>query len=90
MRRYGKKERFFDEGEGVSMTLLKEYGSFILGLILIIGGFFSFTFTGIAEQLSGTDITRHYLLVALGFVLISLGIVSMYFFTREDTKKSSR
>jgi cytochrome c biogenesis protein CcdA len=90
MRSYEKKESFFYESEDVSMTFLKEYGSFILGLILIIGGFLSFTFTGIAEQFSGTDVTRHYLLVVLGFVLISLGIVSMHFFTREDTKKSSR
>ncbi len=62
---------------------LKSFGFLILGLLLIIGGFLSFASIGITYQFFGGDITRHYLLVTLGFVLIILGIISMYFFVKK-------
>jgi uncharacterized membrane protein YraQ (UPF0718 family) len=68
------------------LEFLKEFGSFILGFILIIGGCLSFVSTGIITQLFGTNVTLHYLLVVLGFILIISGVISMYFFTRKDKK----
>ncbi len=70
------------------MTKIKELGSFILGLILIIGGFLSFASIPIISQ-QKIDINVN-LLIALGFILIVLGSISMYFFIKtEDKKKKS-
>ncbi|KYK21501.1 hypothetical protein AYK25_03390 [Thermoplasmatales archaeon SM1-50] len=75
-----------DEGNYVILEFLKEFGIFILGLILILGGFLSFALIGITLQQFGNNITRHYLLVGLGLILIIFGIISMYFFTTKDRK----
>ena len=72
----------------MSMTNLKDLGIFILGLILIIGGFLSFVSIPIATQ-QDIDININFV-NALGSILIALGIISMYFFIKtEDKKKKS-
>jgi cytochrome c biogenesis protein CcdA len=68
------------------LEFLKEFRSFILGLIFIIGGFLSFSLIGITLQLFGENMIRHYLLVAIGLILIIFGIISMYFFIKKDGK----
>jgi cytochrome c biogenesis protein CcdA len=72
------------------LEFLKEFRSFILGLIFIIAGFLSFSLIGITLQLFGENIIRHYLLVAIGFILIIFGIISMYFFIKKDGKSLSK
>jgi cytochrome c biogenesis protein CcdA len=72
------------------LEFLKEFRSFILGLIFIIGGFLSFSLIGITLQLFGENMIRHYLLVAIGFILIIFGIISMYFFIKKDGKSLSK
>lgn len=67
------------------MKYLKDLGVFILGLILIIGGFLSFVSIGVISQYD-IDININ-LPVALGFILIILGIISMYFFVITEDKK---
>jgi len=69
------------------MSKLKEVVEFLLGLILIIGGFLSFVSTVITAKLWGVDITRHNLLVSIGCILIFLGSICMYFFVIIDAKK---
>ena len=67
------------------MSKLKEVGSFILGLILVIGGFLSFVSIPITTQ-QDIDINLN-LLIALGCFLIFLGIISLYFFIGTEDKK---
>ena len=67
------------------MTNLKELGSFILGLILIIGGFLSFVSIPVTTQ-KDVNINVN-LLIALGCILIVLGSISMYFFIKTEDKK---
>lgn len=69
------------------MVNLKEVGSFFLGLILIIGGFISFVSTVITAKLWGVDLSRHNLLVAIGFILIFIGSIFMYIFLKIGSKK---
>lgn len=73
-----------DEGAEVQLRFPKGFKSMILGLCLIISGFLSFASIGITMELFGEDITRHYRLVLLGFILIIFGIVSTYFFIRKE------
>ena len=67
------------------MSKLKDLGLFIIGLILIIGGFLSFLSIPITTQ-QDININPNYL-TAIGFILIFLGTMSMYFFIRTDDKK---
>ena len=69
----------------MSMTKLKELGIFILGLILIIGGFLSLVTIPIATQ-QDVDININFV-NALAIILIVLGIISMYFFIKTENKK---
>jgi len=67
------------------MSKLKGAGSFILGLILVIGGFLSFVSIPITTQ-QDIDINLN-LLIALGCFLIFLGVISLYFFIKTEDKK---
>ena len=67
------------------MSKIKELGSFILGLALIIGGFLSFVSIPITTQ-QNIDINLN-LITALGCLLIFLGIISLYFFIKTEDKK---
>ena len=67
------------------MTKIKELGSFILGLILIIGGFVSFASIPVVTQRK-IDIDVN-ILTALGLALLVLGSISMYFFLKTEDKK---
>jgi len=70
------------------MSQFKDFGIFILGLILIIGGFLSFVSIPIVAQ-RGIEMNFN-ILIATGCILIILGAVSMYFFLQtEDKKKKS-
>ena len=67
------------------MTKLKELGSFILGLILIIGGLLSFISIPVTTQREiNIDVN---ILIALGITLLVLGTISMYFFLKTEDKK---
>jgi len=68
------------------MSKLKELGSFILGLILVIGGFLSFVSIPITTQ-QDIDINLN-LLIALGCFLIF--IISLYFFIKTEDKKKKK
>jgi drug/metabolite transporter (DMT)-like permease len=67
------------------MTKIKELGSFILGLILIIGGLISFVSIPVITQRE-VDINVN-ILTALGLILLVLGSISMYFFLKTEDKK---
>lgn len=70
------------------MSQLKDFGIFVIGLILIIGGFLSFVSIPVVAH-RGIDMNYN-ILIATGCVLIVLGSVSMYFFLQtEDKKKKS-
>jgi len=68
------------------MSKMKDFGIFLLGLILIIGGLLFFiSIAPVAQQ--NPDFNFN-LLIASGCVLIFLGSVAMYFFIKtEDMKK---
>ena len=65
------------------MTLLRELGSFLLGLICIIGGLLAYASIGIVTDIYGANITFHYILVGSGSVLIILGAIFMYLFIKK-------
>ena len=67
------------------MSKLKDLGLFILGLILILGGFLSFVSIPITTQQDVNINFNH--LIALGCILIILGTISMYFFIKTEDKK---
>ena len=72
----------------LTMSKLKDFGIFVLGLILIICGFLSFVSIPVVAH-RGIDMNYN-ILIATGCVLIILGSVSMYFFLQtEDKKKKS-
>lgn len=63
---------------------------FILGLLLVIGGFLSFASIAIANIYFEENLNVQYTLISIGFILIVLGIISLIYFIREDkTRKSS-
>lgn len=65
------------------MTLLRELGSFLLGLICIIGGLLAYASIGIVTNVYGANITFHYILVGSGSGLIILGAIFMYLFIKK-------
>jgi len=62
---------------------------YLSGLILIISGFLAFSFIGVLNEYSWMNITYHIIVVLLGFLLISLGIICMLIFLREKEKVTS-
>ena len=62
---------------------------YLTGLILIISGFLAFSFIGVLNEYSWMNITYHIIVVLLGFLLISLGIICMLIFLREKEKVTS-
>ena len=63
---------------------------FILGLLLVLGGFLSFASIAIANIYFEENLNVQYTLISIGFILIVLGIISLIYFIREDkTRKSS-
>ena len=65
------------------MSSLREIGSFVLGLICILGGLLAYASIGIVTNVYGADITFHYILVGSGSVLIILGVIFMYVFIKK-------
>ncbi|MBU0498434.1 MAG: hypothetical protein KKG04_10850 [Candidatus Thermoplasmatota archaeon] len=72
-----------------SMSLFRELARFFLGLIFIIGGFVVFMSIALVNDMYSSDITRHYLIMAAGFILILIGIVFMYLFVKKDIVKQN-
>ena len=63
---------------------------FILGLLLVLGGFLSFASIAIANIYFEENLFVHYTLIVSGFILIFLGCILFFFFVKEDkTKKSN-
>ena len=63
---------------------------FILGLLLVIGGFLSFASIAIANIYFEENLNVQYTLIIIGFILLFLGIILLIFFVKEDkTKKSN-
>jgi len=57
---------------------------YIIGLILIILGFLTFVFIAVLNEYDWMNFTYHIIVVLLGFLLISLGIISMIMFLRSE------
>jgi rubredoxin len=57
---------------------------FIVGLLLIIGGFLSFSSIAVVNAYYREYTASNYLLILIGFILIFLGIISMYLFIKEE------
>ena len=62
---------------------------YLSGLILIISGFLAFSFIGVLNEYSWMNISYHIIVVLLGFLLISLGIICMLIFLRWKEKVTS-
>ena len=59
---------------------------FIIGLILIILGFFAFSYIGVINNYETLDSNTHLMLVAVGFILEFFGILSMILMIKKDSK----
>jgi uncharacterized membrane protein len=63
---------------------------YIVGVILIISGFLSFSLIGVFNDYIWMNFTYHIILTIVGFILILLGIFSMIIFLKQkDTKENS-
>jgi len=62
---------------------MKQILYFIIGLILILCAFLSFAAIGIQNAQIRSDLTIHYLLIALGFILMVIGIIAMIQFVKK-------
>jgi uncharacterized membrane protein len=63
---------------------------YIVGVILIISGFLSFSLIGEFNDYIWMNFTYHIILTIVGFILILLGIFSMIIFLKQkDTKENS-
>jgi hypothetical protein len=56
---------------------------YILGVILIIASFLIFSSIGVFNNYIWMNFTYHIIIVLTGFIVLSLGIISMIMFTRE-------
>jgi hypothetical protein len=70
---------------GQLMAGFKDFLLFLIGLILIIGGFLSFILIPASSQI-GIDV-EYTFLTSLGCFLIFLGSVLMYMFLKTENKK---
>lgn len=59
---------------------------FIIGLILIICSTLMFSLIGVFNQYIWMNFTYHIIITLAGFIMLSLGIISMILFVKE--KKS--
>jgi cytochrome c biogenesis protein CcdA len=62
---------------------------FILGLLLVLGGFLSFASIAIANIYFEENLNVQYTLIIIGFILLFLGIVLLIFFVKKDKPKDS-
>jgi uncharacterized membrane protein len=60
---------------------------FILGLLLVLGGFLSFASIAIANIYFEENLNVQYTLIIIGFILLFLGIVLLIFFVKKDKPK---
>lgn len=59
---------------------------FIIGIILIICSTIMFSLIGVFNQYTWMNFTYHIIITLAGFIMLSLGIISMILFVKE--KKS--
>jgi hypothetical protein len=57
---------------------------FIIGLVLIILGFFTFSYIGVLNEYEAQDTNSHLLIVFLGFILEIIGIIFMILIIRKN------
>jgi hypothetical protein len=70
------------------MKKLMEIGWFILNLLLIELGFISFVLISLLTIVYGFSESRNSFLITAGCILLIVGIISMYFFAKEDKEKN--
>jgi len=63
---------------------------FIIGMILIILGFFVFTLIGIYNNYAWMNLNIHLQITVAGFILLILGILSMILFYKQDEKTKKK
>ncbi len=64
---------------------------FLIGLIFIILGFLAFSYMAVANKYLEINSSMPLILIAIGFFLIFLGIISMFLFLMEDkTEKEDK
>ncbi len=66
-----------------------ELGWFIFNLVLIELGFISFILISLLTLEYGFSESRNSFLILTGCILLIIGIVSMYFYAKEDKTKKS-
>lgn len=59
---------------------------YLSGIILIISCFVLFSLIGQFNTYSWMNVTIHYIVVIIGFMLLTLGIVSMILFLKNEKK----
>ena len=67
---------------------MMKYIYYIIGLILIILGFLAFSLIGLLNEYTWMNLTYHLIVSFLGFLFISIGIISMIIFLRQKEKIS--
>jgi len=60
---------------------------FIIGLVLIIGSSLIFSLIGVFNNYIWMNLTNHIIITLTGFIVLSLGIISMVVFQREKSTK---
>ena len=63
---------------------------FIIGLVLIIGSSLIFSLIGVFNNYIWMNLTNHIIITIFGFIVLSLGIISMVVFQREKSIKESK
>ena len=58
---------------------------FIIGLVLIIGSSLIFSLIGVFNNYIWMNLTNHIIITLTGFIVLSLGIISMVVFQREKS-----
>ena len=59
---------------------------FIIGLVLILFGFFTFSYIGYLNTFETLSLNTHLLLVGIGIILQVVGILFMILLIRNDEK----
>jgi len=69
---------------------MMKIGYFIIGIILIILGFITFTLIGIYNNYVWMNLNTHLKITAAGFILLIIGISSMILFYKQDEKTKKK
>ena len=69
---------------------MMKIGYFIIGIILIILGFITFTLIGIYNNYIWMNLNTHLQITEAGFILLIIGISSMILFYKQDEKTKKK